>query len=107
MFIDYVRTCVPHIRLVNDVNTFQYCLTEKHKECPFYRAINKIGHVCEFVATCPIYREISIKDFDRFEKMVKNYCLSKEHCSCARYVVRKKKEVPPDNLLPDGGRYKG
>ncbi|MDD5495785.1 MAG: hypothetical protein PHP46_01635 [Candidatus Omnitrophica bacterium] len=106
MFIDYTRECVEHVKIVPEVNTFKFCTTEHHKECPFYKTIKKIGVVCEYISTCVIYKRLSIVDFDKFMETTKKYCLSKDSVNCQRYITKKSGKTPPDDLLPEGTSLK-
>ncbi len=106
MYVDYVRECMDYIRIVSKVCTMKFCIgEEKYDNCPFYRTVNKIGCVCEMVSICPIYKEFSYKNFDKFMVFTKNYCLSENNINCERLKIKKAGNAPPIDLLPDGTKF--
>jgi len=105
MFIDYTRECLDKIGF-SPQNTFDYCQTDKHKECPFFRTLNNIDFHCECIEKCAAYKYFSISDFEKFAEITKRYCLSENNVNCERFKLRKSGEVVPENLLPDGNWIK-
>jgi hypothetical protein len=102
MFVDYSRECQYKIGFL-PLDTTAYCSTAEYLECPFYKAINNIGHVCEFMKKCPAFEHFRTSSFHTFVKFANDYCLSKENnTSCQRFSVRQKGVMPPSNLMPDG-----
>ncbi|MFH1653407.1 MAG: hypothetical protein ABIE74_05065 [Pseudomonadota bacterium] len=104
LYEDHVRSCVEYIRSVKEISTLGFCVSEKHEECPFYRSIKKIGSVCEMVERCPIFKALSIKDFELFRETTKEYCLSQNNIRCKRYILKKAGKDIPLNLMPDGSK---
>jgi hypothetical protein len=106
MFSDYVRECMKHFSIVPEVNTVEFCTTEKYTDCPFYKSINKLCPVCEMLDRCPIFKHLSIKDFDKFVQVTKDYCLSEKKMACERLNIFKSGDMPPPDLMPDGSKLK-
>lgn len=101
MFIDYCRECFDKIGFL-PANTLDYCDTDRHTDCPFFKTINNIGFHCECVEKCPTYKHFGISDFEKFVEITNRYCLSENNVNCERFKLRKEgKEIPLD-LLPDG-----
>ncbi|MCU0666882.1 MAG: hypothetical protein MUF05_07305 [Candidatus Omnitrophica bacterium] len=105
MFVDYTRDCLDKIGFLPQ-DTFYYCQSDKHKECPFFKTLNNIGFHCDCVKKCVAYKNFGISDFDNFVKIANRYCLSSNNVNCARFKVRQSGEVVPEDLLPDGSRIK-
>ena len=105
MFVDYVRECMDYIQIVSEVNTMKFCVTVEFKNCPFYKAVKKIGCVCEMLVICPIYKKLSIKDFDKFLQITKDFCLSENNANCERLKIKKTGNTPPADLMPDGSSF--
>jgi len=102
MFINFKRTCETKAAFVPNYS-FEICATDKYKTCPFYVICTKSGFVCECVSFCPPFNYFLNKDFKKFWEMTENFCLCPEKReNCARYKIRKTKQIPPENLLPDG-----
>ena len=107
LYVDYVRTCKKELASPPGY-TVPYCVSDKHETCPFYRVIRKIGYRCKNLDTCPAFEHFSIHDFDAFEKITHEYCLSeKDSLLCKRYQIKESGQTPPKELLPDGSMIKG
>lgn len=106
MFVDYVRECSKHIGIVPEVNTVELCTTEKYTTCPFYKSLSKSCPVCELLDRCPIFKELSNKDFDTFVQITEDYCLSEKKMDCERFKIKKSGDKPPPDLMPDGSKLK-
>lgn len=103
MFVDYVRECLDKIDFVPR-DTFDYCQTDKFKDCPFFKTINNVGPHCECLVKCPAYKNFNIGDFDRFVEIANRYCLSENNVNCERLKLRKSGKEVPEDLMPDGTR---
>lgn len=101
MFIDYTRTCLDKIGFLPR-NTFDYCQSDKHRECPFFKTLNNIGFHCECIENCPAYGYFGISDFRKFIEIANSYCLSENSVNCERFKLRKAGKAVPRGLLPDG-----
>jgi len=101
LYIDSCRECRDEIGFIPE-NTLGYCQSEKYKDCPFFKTINKIGIHCECVKKCPTYRHFKIYDFEKFVAMANKYCLSENIPNCERFKLRKAGKDVPEDLLPDG-----
>jgi len=101
MYVDYARDCVVKIGFLPHTS-LDYCETEKHEECPFFRTINNIGLHCEYVHKCPAFKHFGIHDFEQFVEMANKYCLSENKVNCERFKLRKAEKEAPEDLLPDG-----
>jgi hypothetical protein len=101
LFVDYTRECITEIEVL-PADTFNYCLTEFYKECPFFRVIKGISPICEYIKNCPMYAYFKVGDFEKFVKITKEYCLSENNVNCKRYSLRKSGKIPPPNLSPEG-----
>jgi hypothetical protein len=99
---DFVRECAARIAMVPEINTMLFCTTEAFGECPFYRSIEKIACVCEFVETCTLFRHLSRRDFPLFRTTTEQYCLCEGCSTCQRHVIKKSGRQPPPDLMPDG-----
>jgi len=105
MFVDYVRECSTQITSL-PVDTFGYCGSGLYVECPFYKIIKKEDIVCSNIGSCPIYAKFQVGDFEKFVKITKEYCLSDNKVKCERYILKKSGEEVPEDLLPDGNRFR-
>lgn len=106
LFVEFSRECQHEIGFL-PLNTGSFCSTDKHKECPFYKAIYKIGYFCRYFKYCPAFDHFKIDNFEKFVSIVNEYCLSRENNKyCARFKLRMRNEMPSDNLLPDGSSLK-
>jgi len=103
MYVDYSRECLDKISF-SPPNTFEYCETDKHKDCPFFKTINKIGFHCECVEKCPTYKHFGISDFEEFIEIANKYCLN-SNVDCERFKLRKAGKEVPEDLLPDGTKF--
>ena len=103
MYVDCVRECRYKIGFAPK-NTFLYCVTEKFKECPFFKTLNKVGSYCEYVDKCPAYRHLGIGHFETFVEITNKYCLSENNLNCERFKLRKAGKEVSEYLLPDGTR---
>lgn len=102
-FVDCTRECVKEIREL-PADTFDFCTTQRHVDCPFYRSIRKIGPFCERIPDCSVYNLFRSEDFQAFVKMTREFCLSTQNATCQRYILKKSGSVVPPDLLPDGKR---
>ncbi|MBU0633948.1 MAG: hypothetical protein KKB82_05680 [Candidatus Omnitrophica bacterium] len=100
--IDYVRECMDYIDIVPDVYTLNFCSTQRYEECPFYKFLKKIGPTCELIPICPVYKKLSMRDFNSLVKMNAEYCLNENKVKCRRYVIKQNGKKPHPDLLPDG-----
>jgi len=105
MFIDFSRECLKKIEFLPQ-NTFDYCASDKYKECPSFRTINNIGVKCEYIKACVAYKYFGVSDFEKFAEITKSYCLSENNIKCERFKIKKSGETPPEDLLPDGSKKK-
>lgn len=105
MFVDYTRECIIKIEFIPQ-DTFNYCNSDRYKECPFFRTLNNIGSHCEYIEACVAYKYFGVGDFEKFVKITKCYCLSENNINCERFILRKSGGVVPEDLLPDGSRIK-
>lgn len=106
MFVDYARECQYKIGFL-PVETNKYCSTEKYKQCPFYIAINELGYVCKYLKQCPAFEHFKTVNFDDFVDIANTYCLSeKNNHNCKRFKIRKRGDMPPFDLMPDGSMFK-
>lgn len=103
-FRDYTRMCVSYFKDVRLIGNYDFCLSDQYERCPFYKIMNKIHPVCEFVEHCPMYFHIAETDFDMLIEMTETYCFSGKHVECARYRLRKEGKPVPVELLPSGKR---
>lgn len=101
MYVDYTRECLQRIGYIPR-DTFSYCQTEKFRDCPFYKTINKIGHHCEYIEKCPAYQYFNTGDFEKFVYITEKYCLSGNNVNCERFKLRRSGNEVPASLLPDG-----
>ncbi len=102
MFVDYTRECIKNIGFVPQAYTYDYCQTDKHIECPFFKAIKNIGLHCDCLEKCASYNHFKVYNFEKFIEIANAYCLSENSANCARYKMRKSGQTPPEGLLPDG-----
>ncbi len=100
-FIDFTRECLEEIKIIPN-NTFKYCTTKKHKDCPFFRILNNEKGICEHVKHCYFFNNFEIHDFDGFAKISDEYCTGENHEKCKRYILSKKGEKVPNDLSPEG-----
>ncbi|MBU1087991.1 MAG: hypothetical protein KKD05_10825 [Candidatus Omnitrophica bacterium] len=106
LFVDYARECQYKIGFL-PIDTGSYCSTEKHQQCPFYIAINDLGYACKYLNQCPAFEHFKSVDFDEFLALVNKYCLSEKNNSyCKRFKIRKRGNIPPFDLMPDGSIFK-
>ena len=77
MFVDFTRECQYKIGFL-PLDTREYCSSKKHRDCPFYRTINKIGFHCMYLEQCPAFEHFKTGNFDDFVAISKKYCLSKK-----------------------------
>lgn len=103
MFIDYCRECLNKIDFL-PANTLNYCETDRHTDCPFFRTINDAGVHCGYIEKCPAYKHFGVRDFEKFVKMTNQYCLSENNVNCERFKLRKEGREVPSDLLPDGAK---
>ena len=94
--------------------TFKTCKSEQYVDCPVYQVCTS-GFNCEYLPSCSkqysekmpkLVMDIFMnKDaFEVLKDMWMNYCLSPENSkTCAKYQLYSKGEIPPLNLMPDGG----
>lgn len=101
MYVDCCRECLDKISFLPS-NTFNYCETDKHKDCPFFKTIKNVGYHCECLEKCPAYKQFGIFEFDKFVEIANKYCLSSNNVSCERFKLRKDGKEVPEDLLPDG-----
>lgn len=106
MHVGHTRACQDKIGFV-PINTLQYCVTERYKECPFFKTLNNIGYHCAYLANCPAYKHFQIGDFEIFVEITTKYCLSENNINCERFKLKKTGKEVPEHLLPDGGKIKG
>ncbi len=109
MFVDYLRECQYKIGFL-PLDTMEYCCSEKYGKCPFYLAINQIGHVCKYLKQCQeqcqCFEHFKAENFDAFIAIANKYCLSeKNNPNCKRFKIRKGGDMPPFNLMPDGSMF--
>lgn len=101
LFVDFTRECLDKIEFLPQ-DTFEYCVSDKHIDCPFYRALKNIGAHCEYIDKCVAYKYFGAKDFEKFVEITKSYCLCPNNVKCARFKIKSSGEVVPEDLLPDG-----
>ncbi|MBN1688044.1 MAG: hypothetical protein JW893_02995 [Candidatus Omnitrophica bacterium] len=102
LFVDYTRECQSQVGQLRQ-DTFDYCSSEKYKECPFYRIIHKKGSNCKYFDKCSTYDRLKKEDFKIFVETANKFCLSQKGCLlCHCFQVMESGEVPPLMLLPDG-----
>ncbi len=99
--VNDVRECLKKIKFFPE-DTGAYCRSERYAECPFYRTLGRIGPCCDYIENCPIYAHFASREFDKFVKMTKDYCLSENMKCCKRYQIRKTGQTPPLPMAPNG-----
>jgi len=107
LFVDYSRECIVKIEIYPSQITHKIlnlCTTGDYKECPFYRILYRKESVCKNIMNCPVFSKFQIDDFDKFMELSREYCVSKNHKKCKRYIISKKGKGVPPHLHPDG-RY--
>jgi len=92
-------------KIIPEVTTIRFCITDEYKNCPFYRVIKRIKPTCEMISICPMYKALSVKDFDKFLEITGKYCLTDNNVNCERFKIKKPGGKPPDDLLPDGSKF--
>ena len=106
MFVNFLRECQYKVGFL-PLDTSQYCSSVKHRDCPFYRMIKKIGFACKYLKKCPAFEHFHAENFTEFVELAKNYCLSKENnLKCKRFAMREKGQTPTSDLMPDGSTLK-
>ncbi|MFH1062463.1 MAG: hypothetical protein V1747_06210 [Candidatus Omnitrophota bacterium] len=106
MYVDYSRDCQYKIGFL-PLDTGLYCSNDKYTQCPFYIAINGLGHVCKYLKQCPTFEHFKAENFDAFIEIANKYCLSeKNNNNCKRFKIRKRGDIPPFDLMPDGSMIK-
>ncbi len=114
LYIDFTRMCIKKFPAVVMFSTFQPCKSEQYADCPIYQACSS-DFFCEYMPSCAKQYSEKIpkliqntfmdkKIFEILKDTWTNYCLSPEKLkTCARYQQFSKGEIPPFNLMPDGG----
>jgi len=106
MYINSHRKCKNELPFDAPIwlNTFKYCITELHRECPFFIGINKVGKFCEYFLNCSECKGCKIHARRGFDEIIKKYCFSDDNVDCSRYKLKKSGEKVPSDLFPDGSR---
>jgi len=109
LFKNSTRHCIHKFSEIVSIGTFEYCNSDGHKMCPFYKIIVEKSPNCEFINKCGI----SFLEHFSYARMVEmyelnpqnflNYCLSDvKKMNCALYKYQKEGKDCPKDLLPDG-----
>jgi len=58
---------------------------------------------CEFLSSCPFFKNIKKEEIKKKEFYKNKFCLGGYNTSCARYILRihKGKDYVPEDLAPD------
>ena len=109
LFKNSTRHCIEKFSEIVSIGTFEYCTTDGHKMCPFYRIIVEKSPYCEFINECGL----SFLEYFSYARMIEmyelnpqsflDYCLSEgKKMNCALYECKKEEKDCPKGLLPDG-----
>ncbi|MDH4330195.1 MAG: hypothetical protein OEV93_01455 [Candidatus Moranbacteria bacterium] len=105
LFVDFTRECIRDIEVYPHEITpsmLGFCRTQRHINCPFYKMLKTKEPVCKNISKCPAFKNFQIEDFDEFVEISNEYCTSKNHINCQRYITKEKGEVVPIDLHPNG-----
>ena len=99
---NYSKSCFKEVREDENIDTFDYCESERYIECPVYRKIIEKEQQCEFMEKCIANGKFNNVDIEKIQQLGENYCFSKKHGNCARYKLLIEGKKVPDDLLADG-----
>lgn len=114
LYVDFTRMCLEKFPSLVVFTTFNTCESEQYVDCPVYLVCTSSFN-CEYLPSCSKqYSEkfpklvmdifMTKAAFEVLKDMWINYCLSPENSkTCAKYKLYSKREIPPLNLMPDGG----
>ncbi|MFC1608551.1 hypothetical protein ACFL2R_00045 [Patescibacteria group bacterium] len=105
LFVDFTRECISKIETFPTEISFEmmnFCQTEKHTDCPFYKMLKTDESVCKNVKKCSAFKKFQRKNFDEFVKISNEFCTG-DYKNCLRYQKKEKGEPVPENLHPEGG----
>ncbi|MFC1644582.1 hypothetical protein ACFL08_00970 [Patescibacteria group bacterium] len=104
LFVDFTRECIKKIEDYPAKVSFkmlQFCQSEEHVDCPFYKILETDENVCEKITKCPAFKKFKNGEFDKFVDVSNRFCTSEKHTECARFKTSRKGAVP-ESLHPDG-----
>ena len=104
LFKDYARECVIKFEELVNIASFDFCKSDRYKECPMYKAIVEKVPLCEFLDLCASQIKYGNVDFEKIIILANSYCQSDNKVKCAIYKLRKADKDVPNDLLADGGR---
>ena len=105
MYNNYERDCVRMSKELAHVFSFEYCKSERYKECPFYKVTNGEVIPCRFIWLCNEKQKYGKLDMERIILGANTYCFSDNHVNCEIFKLRNASEDVPKNLTPDGSNY--
>jgi hypothetical protein len=105
LFVDSTRECRKDIESV-PANTFSYCMTQMHQDCPFFLILKGDGKICENVRRCAFFRSYTFGEFSEFVRIANDFCTNEKHTECARYKLKAGGREVPADLHPAGGQSK-
>ena len=104
MYEDYTRKCIKFFKEFVSVDSFKICESDRYKERPMYRIINKTVQPCKFTKECIDNENYISLNIDEIIQMTNTYCLSDNRINCEIYKLRKAGKDVPNDLMADGSR---
>ena len=104
MYKDFTRECIETFEVIIHLSNINFCESDRHKECPFYRYINETEKRCEYAERCLHGKTVLETPFERMVSVSKTYCFCENKVNCERYKVMKSGKVTPEGLGVDGRR---
>ncbi len=109
LYKDYTRECLGETE-VHPTNItkiiLDFCSSNKHKECPFYKMLIVKENICKHIQKCPAFAKFQDGAFHAFVETSNKYCTSENHAECERYKLKEKGNEVPTWLHPDGKHIK-
>jgi hypothetical protein len=103
LFNNGERTCKQICKNVLYLIKEDFCKSDNHKECPYYKIFENPELICEFIMDCNENDFAFLMPFEKMLEVSNNYCLNTENKeSCERYKKHSEGITPHDKLLPDG-----
>jgi hypothetical protein len=85
----------------------EFCITESHIRCPYYKILENPNALCPHIKDCNQNYFAFTLPFDKMLEAANTYCINPNNReNCERYKMYMSGEKPSEKLLPDGMIYK-
>ena len=104
MYNDLTRECAERFEEIVNISNFDFCDSDRYRECPLYRHIHEPEKRCEYDEIC--MNDLSVREipFEELIEKAKNYCFTENRINCERYKLIMAGKTVPYGLLADGSK---